>query len=808
MQLGNSEDRKDNLNMDKKPEIKNQADGFPETTKLLDKKLKDKKEKILTVLEKLNSKDMFENLLSSATENRRKCIEELLNCWNDEEKIRGVILANLPEWSVYNVSTNEVVKTEVKKIDEYGNATTTDKKWEEAVQQEEEAVQQEEEAVQQEEEAVQQEEEAVQQEEKAVQQEEKAVQQEEEAAQQKEETEETKNLIEVQQENIIKALQEREKLLVWHEDIDEKTKKQAELAKQQLPEETKRQLEEKGYNEQFINDYILLRVTLNEVKWNPDFDKNQVAQFEKGVNELSNLDVILKNIDNSCKIQDTSLSSFNEKNISQTRTELFHEEVWNESLKTDRDDNIETHKDEYEKMFQMKEEDIITKYGKFLEWELKDFWNQYQNDSKIKEYLAKLKENNSDLVDSDGKFLSYDKIKDNPNLGDGDKNLLENYDKMRSAINIIKKDTDTKTIKMAEELRIISQIKWMYMCMWEWDDFDLNKAKEIESKKINGKNFLTLRWHIDWIDFAIRQDIDNPKARLQTSQRLARSEDGKNFSIDWEDNFVDSNFILPSQEENFESIKGIIQSDDKSLENSDNSDKYLESLQNNIMWKMEEKYENTKNVHYYMKQQVKWEKIVNKTLWTIRETCPNIANNENLYQSINQASNKDLYDFIKILKFNIDNSTDVEKDKLNKCITRILEITDTYKNNNGIENFDTLKYPSVIENYLKDNAWLNWWNENSRLKSLSDLFRYYSEKSRDTRANSEWIGGIPSKMVINDLYRDLFEFQWGQSETASTRDMNQSNKFTLQSNEKVAKEESQNADSSLRLDDPTLWSEW
>ena len=794
MQLGNSEDRKDNLNMDKKPEIKNQADGFPETTKLLDKKLKDKKEKILTVLEKLNSKDMFENLLSSATENRRKCIEELLNCWNDEEKIRGVILANLPEWSVYNVSTNEVVKTEVKKIDEYGNATTTDKKWEEAVQQEEEAVQQEEEAVQQEE--------------KAVQQEEKAVQQEEEAAQQKEETEETKNLIEVQQENIIKALQEREKLLVWHEDIDEKTKKQAELAKQQLPEETKRQLEEKGYNEQFINDYILLRVTLNEVKWNPDFDKNQVAQFEKGVNELSNLDVILKNIDNSCKIQDTSLSSFNEKNISQTRTELFHEEVWNESLKTDRDDNIETHKDEYEKMFQMKEEDIITKYGKFLEWELKDFWNQYQNDSKIKEYLAKLKENNSDLVDSDGKFLSYDKIKDNPNLGDGDKNLLENYDKMRSAINIIKKDTDTKTIKMAEELRIISQIKWMYMCMWEWDDFDLNKAKEIESKKINGKNFLTLRWHIDWIDFAIRQDIDNPKARLQTSQRLARSEDGKNFSIDWEDNFVDSNFILPSQEENFESIKGIIQSDDKSLENSDNSDKYLESLQNNIMWKMEEKYENTKNVHYYMKQQVKWEKIVNKTLWTIRETCPNIANNENLYQSINQASNKDLYDFIKILKFNIDNSTDVEKDKLNKCITRILEITDTYKNNNGIENFDTLKYPSVIENYLKDNAWLNWWNENSRLKSLSDLFRYYSEKSRDTRANSEWIGGIPSKMVINDLYRDLFEFQWGQSETASTRDMNQSNKFTLQSNEKVAKEESQNADSSLRLDDPTLWSEW
>jgi hypothetical protein len=123
------------------------------------------------------------------------------------------------------------------------------------------------------------------------------------------------------------VLKERQSLLKDRLDIDEKTRKEAEKIKKGLPEETKKQLEEKGYDENFINDYILLRVTLNEVKKDSSFDKNAVDQFEGKVKELSKLDVFLKNIDNACNIADTSLSSFSKENIAQTRTELFNEDI-------------------------------------------------------------------------------------------------------------------------------------------------------------------------------------------------------------------------------------------------------------------------------------------------------------------------------------------------------------------------------------------------------------------------------------------------------------------------------------------------
>ena len=317
---------------------------------------------------------------------------------------------------------------------------------------------------------------------------------------------------------------------------------------------------------------------------------------------------------------------------------------------------------------------------------------------------------------------------------------------------------------------------------------------------------LTLNGHIDWVDFAIRQNVKDPNGKLQIYQKLARDKD--TFVVGWKDKFVDSNFILPSQEEIFESIKETVTSGE-SLANSNNPKDYIKNLQENIMWKMEDKYKNTKYVHDYMQEQVKWEKIVDSTLWVIGKISPSTINDEILMWNISQERNSDLYDFMKILKFNIDNSTDTEKDKLNKCIERILEITDNYKNNGGIEDIVTLKYPPVIEHYLKDGAWLNGWDEKWRIKLISDLFRYYSEKSRDTRANSKWEYWQPSKMIIDNLYRDLVEFQWwGQSETANTWDWEQASQQKLEANNKIEEWERKDADSSLKLDDPSLWSEW
>ena len=128
---------------------------------------------------------------------------------------------------------------------------------------------------------------------------------------------------------------------------------------------------------------------------------------------------------------------------------------------------------------------------------------------------------------------------------------------------------------------------------------------------------------------------------------------------------------------------------------------------------------------------------------------------------------------MRILNFNIDNSTDVERSRLEQCITKIEEITDNYRNNNWVEDFVTLKYPLVIDNYLKNKEWLNGWNENSRLSLLSGLFEYYNDKSQDT---TEWYENwFTSKIMVNDLYRDLFESNnWNnQSQTADKWDTEQ-----------------------------------
>ena len=674
-----------------------QVDNFSKELSdfLSDEKLTNKEQISNFLISNSDLKDWFEDFLKTANLRQKiKCKKELQNC-STEEKIKSIILENIPEW--YKVWNNEVWNREVTEI------PVEDKDFINIKEQARTDI--------------------------------------EKARIYTDKTDQEKETTDIN-DKIIAAVKARQDLLNNHpkwKEIDEKTRKEAEKFKKKLPEETKKQLEEKGYDESFINDYILLRVTLNEVKGDSSFDRNQVEQFEKRVNELSTLDIILKNIDNSCNIPDTNLSSFSSENISQTRTELFNKDIWNKSLIKARDNNKNHH--DYSEMFpEMWEDDMFIKYGQFLEWNLKNYWNQYKDD-----YLGFMNHLN-DLREQASKW----KV-----LNQEEKNFLS----LPWIIKWIKEKMDNDTKNMVEELCIISQIKWMYMCMWEWADFDLNKANEIQ----NEDWILTLNGHIDWVDFAIRQDTNNPEARLQTYQKLAR--DGDTFIVGWKDKFVDSNFILPSQNEIFNSITETLK-DDQSLTSFDNQSAYFKNLQSNIMWNIEKKYENTKYVNHYMQNQVKWEKIVKDTLGLINKTIPNIANDKTLMNGINKASNKDLFDFMTILKFNIDNSTDYEKEKLNESIKKILEITDDYKNTNWEKSKSSFKYYPIIENYLKNDTWLKEWNDNSRLRLLSDLFKYYSENSKDTRTNSDWNDWIDSKMIINDLHRDLFEYPDNDSLTS------------------------------------------
>lgn len=492
------------------------------------------------------------------------------------------------------------------------------------------------------------------------------------------------------------------------------------------------QLRQDNHDEQFINDYIKVQATLLEFKSNPTaYEEDDISAFDK----------IVKKLNNSCNIPDTKLSSFDIKNISQTRKELFNEDIWNDSLIRAKASNLESR--EYpEWFFDMWDEEIIANYWRFLEWASKDFWIKYQNDINFRNETDEARKLNQET------------------------DLQVMYDKMLLELKNKKEEMDNRTKELVEELCLVSQIKWMYMCIWEWENFNLNKANEIQSDNW----VLTLNGHIDGINFAIRQDTNNPEARLQTSLRLNKQEstDWKSFVIWWADNFVDSNFILPSQNEVFNVVAESMK-EDRSLLNSDNQDDYFENLQANIMGKIDEQYEDTKYVHHYMQNQVKWEKIVDTSLWLLNKVKPGIDTRLTQLKSINQANGGKLYEFIKMLNFNIENSTVDEKEKLNACISKIWEISEIYRNNQGKDNW--FKYPPIIENYLKSETWLMDWNEDPKLWLIFDLFSYYNQNSKDIRIDGEWNEWIQSKIIINDLYRDLVEFTSnGQSEVASKRE--------------------------------------
>jgi len=570
------------------------------------------KEQISNVL-KSNSdlKNGFEEFLKTANNRLKlKCKKELQNC-STEEEIKTIILENIPGW--YKVWDTD--KSEISEM-------TDDVIWEA--------------------------EEFLNIKKQADQKTEQADQKTEQADRRIDKSEDFKNMDE--------ALQLRQNLLKDNP-LDRETQEQAAEIKNQIPENVKNQLQ--GYNDEYIYNYILVNVTLKAVKDNPDFDQGQVVQFEEKVKSLSNLDILLKSIDNRCNTADTNFDSFNKKNFSQTRTELFDEHVWNKSLRDVKELNMASHGEKYEEMFpKMWFEDALVKYGKFLQWDLKEFYNQYQNNPEIRDKI--------------------NWMRNNPNSTDEDIKLYNKYNEMYWALMWkewqpwIKDVMENKTKDLMEELCIISQIKWMYMCMWEdlWDDFNLNKANEIKAEKINDENFLTLNGHIDWIDFAIRQNTTKEEP-LQTSTKLVKEwgptnhvDKTNDFIFWWDGSFVNSNFILPTQNQIFNLIKETIQSD-KSLENYDNQEEYLENLQTNIMSNINKKYENTKFAHHYMQEQVKWEKIINKTISFVEKIKGSQPD------SRISNSNPQLYDFINLIDFNVKNSTSAEKNRLNNIMEKL-----------------------------------------------------------------------------------------------------------------------------------------
>lgn len=498
------------------------------------------------------------------------------------------------------------------------------------------------------------------------------------------------------------AIAEREKLAGKYGWLEEKTNKDSEYyveLKQKFEVNwTLNQLRQQNYDDEFIDDYIVLQATLYELKNNRD---NIYSQ-----EDISTFDKLVKSLNNELKVKDTNVESFSLENVSKTRQELFNSDIWNEELIKEKNDNKSNHESEYEKLLTMDNKEAIHNYWKFItDSATKDIYERYEKEGKL---------------------------------------LDDEYSKLKWMVEEIKLQMDEKTKDLVEQLCIISQIKWMSKCVWKKyaDKFEFNKATEVK----NNNWVIVIEWHVDGVDFYLRQDSKDSDARLQTSSSIFMEDNSYNI---WS-NFEDSPFILPTKDDVFNIAKQSISSW-KALSGASTPAEYVKLLQKSIMDDMDWLYSDTDLAHHYMEDKINQEKIADNSIWLLED-----LSNSKITWQVDDA-NKKLFDFVRLVDFNTRNSTIQEKKVLNNCITKIRELISEYWNSN--KKPEEGKYPKILERYLTEEGILNdtknqidsglsWWD------TLFGLFDFYKN-------SFDWRQETDSYMIdFASLEKDLS--WWGE----------------------------------------------
>ena len=267
-----------NYQVEKNNVTENQINNFPKTTKFLEKlKNEDKKNMVQNVLWNGDLKNLFEN------DNlyRKNCYEELKNCENNEDVILSIILAKLPEWYIYDVSIGDIIKVDVKNAD-YAWANITEEKKEQA-------------------------------EEKKEQAEEKKEQTELDINQAEEKKEQVENNEKTIEEYMQRAKDARNALAPEGSELDNLTKEWSVLYEQCKVALERNwvidQLRDSWLDEVAVRDYIVLNVTFREIKNDDQFEDLRRSS------EFTAFYIALKQLNNECKIPDTTVNSFSERNI-------------------------------------------------------------------------------------------------------------------------------------------------------------------------------------------------------------------------------------------------------------------------------------------------------------------------------------------------------------------------------------------------------------------------------------------------------------------------------------------------------------
>ena len=518
--------------------------------------------------------------------------------------------------------------------------------------------------------------------------------------------------------NILKYYEEainlRNRLLVEHPTLDNDTKQWSQAyndAKDLLQNNgTLDKLTDLGIDQDV---YISLLATINVAQNNPEYQALRESQ------DFSLLYIAMKNLNNACNIPDTSFDSFSENNIKNTRTELFHETIWNKWLIEQRQKNIESHKSDYEKLFNVESDDeLIQKYWRFLEWTWKN--------------------------------LMEKRLKNPTSLSQGESDNLMNF------VYFKQQEVENKTKNMVEELCMTSQVKWFLSCIPKEysSQFQFNKANEIG---FDQDGVLKLDWHIRWVDFSLRQNTNDENARLQTSTMLFRDQD-RNLNFVWK--YKNSPFILPTASQVFDTALLSAKSD--VLSNIQNQDDYFNILETFILKDIDKLYTNTDYAHHYVESQIKSEEIIYKTMqifdliwwWNI--------------ENLSNVGNEKLYNFFDTIEFNLSVITNKEKKQFEECLqilwAKIAEWGNIAWSDRFVKDKNLAKLLGSKRQTQRQIGWFVWWNDEN---SFFDFFEFFFSPDERSESWNKQVLNLNklSKCLKDEAYaKDLWEdSEWYRS---------------------------------------------
>ncbi len=518
--------------------------------------------------------------------------------------------------------------------------------------------------------------------------------------------------------NILKYYEEainlRNRLLVEHPTLDNDTKQWSQAyndAKDLLQNNgTLDKLTDLGIDQDV---YISLLATINVAQNNPEYQALRESQ------DFSLLYIAMKNLNNACNIPDTNFDSFSENNIKNTRTELFHETIWNKWLIEQRQKNIESHKSDYEKLFNVESDDeLIQKYWRFLEWTWKN--------------------------------LMEKRLKNPTSLSQGESDNLMNF------VYFKQQEVENKTKNMVEELCMTSQVKWFLSCIPKEysSQFQFNKANEIG---FDQDGVLKLDWHIRWVDFSLRQNTNDENARLQTSTMLFRDQD-RNLNFVWK--YKNSPFILPTASQVFDTALLSAKSD--VLSNIQNQDDYFNILETFILKDIDKLYTNTDYAHHYVESQIKSEEIIYKTMqifdliwwWNI--------------ENLSNVGNEKLYNFFDTIEFNLSVITNKEKKQFEECLqilwAKIAEWGNIAWSDRFVKDKNLAKLLGSKRQTQRQIGWFVWWNDEN---SFFDFFEFFFSPDERSESWNKQVLNLNklSKCLKDEAYaKDLWEdSEWYRS---------------------------------------------